>query len=79
MINEASGGRYNIDIFACLSVCFIEGCSIISNILKPKGYDFNLIVAIGVFAKKVFGIDKEDSEGIVTKRKRENENKEERV
>lgn len=81
MINEASGGRYNIDIFACLSVCFIEGCSIISNILKPKGYDFNLIVAIGVFAKKVFGIDKEDSEGIVTKRKRKrvNENKEEGV
>lgn len=72
MINIASGGKWNIDIYSCLFVCFIEFCSIISNILKPKGYDFNILKALGVFCKKVFNVDKEDVSEIITKDKEEN-------
>lgn len=72
MINIASGDKWNIDIYSCLFVCFIEFCSIISNILKPKGYDFNVLKALGVFCKKVFNVDKEDVSEIITKDKEEN-------
>lgn len=71
MINIASGDKWNIDIYSCLFVCFIEFCSIISNILKPKGYDFNILKALGVFCKKVFNVDKEDVSEIITKDKEE--------
>lgn len=72
MINIASGDKWNIDIYSCLFVCFVEFCSIISNILKPKGYDFNILKALGVFCKKVFNVDKEDVSEIITKDKEEN-------
>lgn len=72
MINIASGGKWNIDIYSCLFVCFIEFCSIVSNILKPKGYDFNVLKALGIFCKKVFNVDKEDVSEIITKDKEEN-------
>ena len=72
MINIASGDEWNIDIYSCLFVCFIEFCSIISNILKPKGYDFNVLKALGIFCKKVFNVDKEDVSEIITKDKEEN-------
>lgn len=72
MINIASGDKWNIDIYSCLFVCFIEFCSIISNILKPKGYDFDVLKALGIFCKKVFNVDKEDVSEIITKDKEEN-------
>lgn len=72
MINIASGDKWNIDIYSCLFVCFIEFCSIVSNILKPKGYDFNILKALGIFCKKVFNVDKEDVSEIITKDKEEN-------
>lgn len=71
MIQKASCMSIRIDTYACLFICFIEGCSIISNILKPKGYNFNLAAAIGVFAKKVFSVEKEDIEEVITKEKEE--------
>ena len=71
MINIASGDKWNIDIYSCLFVCFIEFCSIISNILKPKGYDFNILKALGIFCKKVFNVDKKDVSEIITKDKEE--------
>lgn len=72
MINIASGDKWNIDIYSCLFVCFIEFCSIVSNILKPKGYDFNVLKALDIFCKKVFNVDKEDVSEIITKDKEEN-------
>lgn len=60
MINVAAGNEYSIDRWSCLLVCFIEGCSIIGNILKPKGIDLDWIAAISVLFKKVFSVDKED-------------------
>lgn len=72
MINIASGDKWNIDIYSCLFVCFIEFCSIMSNILKPKGYDFNVLKALGIFCKKVFNVDKKDVSEIITKDKEEN-------
>lgn len=72
MINIASGDKWNIDIYSCLFVCFIEFCSIVSNILKPKGYDFDVLKALGIFCKKVFNVDKEDVSEIITKDKEEN-------
>ena len=71
MINIASGNKWNIDVYSCLLVCFIEFCSIISNILKPKGYSFNLLKALGLFGKKVLDVEKEDMNEIITKDKEE--------
>ena len=47
----------------------IEGCSIVGNILKPKGININVIGALGVFGKKVFKVDKEDVKEIIEKEK----------
>ena len=69
MINIASGNKWNIDVYSCLFVCFREFCSIISNILKPKGYNFNLLKALGLFGKKVLDVEKEDMNEIITKDK----------
>jgi phage-related holin len=70
-IEHASEDTNNLDKWAILFICFIEICSIISNILRPKGYDINVVGAIGLLAKKVFGLDKEDTNGIITKKEEE--------
>ena len=54
MICVASGEQYGIDKWSCLLVCFIEGCSIVSNILKPKGINFNLLNALREVGKATF-------------------------
>lgn len=54
MICVASGEQYGIDKWACLLVCFIEGCSIVGNILKPKGIDFNLLGAFREIGRATF-------------------------
>lgn len=69
MVNIAAGGNWHIDVYACLLVCFIEFCSIISNILKPKGYNFNLVKALGVMFNKTLNVDKEAIEEVITKDK----------
>ena len=65
MINIASGKDWNIDVYSCLLICFIEFCSIISNILKPKGFRLDLIGVLGLFAAKTMKIDKEDIEDVI--------------
>lgn len=66
MICVASGQKYQIDVWACLLVCFIEGCSIIGNILKPKGINFNLLGALNEVGKATF--KKVGMEGVDTGR-----------
>lgn len=66
-IEKAAGGEYSIDKWSILFICFIEFCSIISNILKPKGYDINVIGLLSVLGKKAFNIDKEDTKDVITK------------
>lgn len=60
MVNIASGHEWRIDVYACLLVCFIEFCSVISNILRPKGIELDVIAAIGLFCHRLWHIDKED-------------------
>jgi phage-related holin len=74
-VEHASKDTHHLEVLAILFVCFIEFCSIVSNILKMKGYDINLGAAIGVFAKKVFGLDKEDTNEILIKTKNKKEKK----
>lgn len=57
MIDVAADGDKQIDKYACLLVCFIEGISIIGNLLKPKGYNVNVIKAIGLLFKNKWGVD----------------------
>lgn len=64
MIDVASGNN-QIDKYACLLVCLIEGVSILGNLLKPKGYNINLIKAVGILFKKRFGV--ENVEDIIEK------------
>lgn len=66
-INLATNGSYTIDKWAILFICFIEGCSIISNLLKPKGYNIDLTIIARMILKKIFNIDMADSSGIIVK------------
>lgn len=67
MINVAAGNDYGIDKWSCLLVCFIEFCSIVSNILKPKGYTLNFKALASAVIGKLSKIDKEDIEDILEK------------
>ena len=65
-IDVAAHGGSTIDKWACLLVCFIEGCSIINNILKPKGMslDIKKLIEILIGKKldvKLDGVIKEDN------------------
>lgn len=68
-IDVAAHGGGIIDKWACLAVCLIEFSSIMSNILKPKGYDFNLVKFVSVVFGKRFDVEKEDIEEIIKKEK----------
>lgn len=69
MVNRAAGGGMHIDTWACLLVCAVEGCSIASNILKPKGYTLDVAAAVAVMARKALGVDKDDLKGVISKEK----------
>ena len=67
VIDVAAHGNGEIDKWACLLVCFIEFTSVISNILKPKGYNINLVKMIAVIFSKKFDVAKQDVEEIIEK------------
>ena len=67
MINVAAGNDYTIDRWACLLVCGIEFLSIISNILKPKGYTLNVKVLVAALLGKAVGGSKEDFRDVIEK------------
>lgn len=69
MIDVAANGGGTIDKYACLLVCFIEFTSILSNMLKPKGYDVNIIKLMAVGLSKIFKVDKEELDGVIEKKK----------
>lgn len=52
MIEVASGDAYDIDKWACLLICSIEGVSIINNILKPHGLEVSVEAIVRMFGKK---------------------------
>lgn len=70
MINKASGSRYDIDMYSCLMVCFLEMCSIISNILKPKGIELNIVEAFRLIFGKTLKVDKEDIKEVIKEEKK---------
>lgn len=57
MIDVAAGGDKQIDKYACLLVCLIEGISIVGNLLRPKGYNVNVIKAVGLLFKNKWGVE----------------------
>lgn len=67
MIDVAAGASDKIDKYACLLVCFIEGISILGNLLKPKGYNINIIKAVDLLFRNRFKI--EGVEDLVEKEK----------
>lgn len=60
VVDVAAHGGGTIDKWACLAVCLIEFSSIMSNILKPRGYEVNLIKLIAVIFGHKFEQKKED-------------------
>lgn len=70
MLTIASGGEYNIDQWLCILVCTVELFSIISNILKPMGYniDFAAFISMvfGLFSKAC-KIEKDDINKVIKK------------
>lgn len=67
MVNVAMGGNSKVEVYSCLLVCFIEGCSIFGNILKPKGIDFNFLGALRLLAKKATRVNGEEINEIIKK------------
>lgn len=67
VIDVAAHGGGVIDKWACLAVCLVEFSSICSNILKPKGYNINLVKMIAVIFSKKFDVAKQDVEEIIEK------------
>ena len=67
VIDVAAHGGGVIDKWACLAVCLVEFSSICSNILKPKGYNINLVKMIAVVFSKKFDVAKQDVEEIIEK------------
>ena len=65
VIDVAAHGGGTIDKWACLAVCLIEFSSIMSNILKPKGYEINLAKLIAVVFGKKFDVVKKDIEEVI--------------
>lgn len=63
-IDVAAHGGGTIDKWACLAVCLIEFSSIMSNILKPKGYDVNFAKLIALVFGKKFDISKKEIEDV---------------
>lgn len=67
-IDVAAHGGGTIDKYACLTVCLIEFSSIMSNILKPKGYDVNFAKLIALVFGKKFDMAKSDIEDVFEKK-----------
>lgn len=66
-IDVAAHGGGTIDKWACLAVCLIEFSSIMSNILKPKGYDVNFAKLIALVFGKKFEMSKKEIEDVFEK------------
>lgn len=67
MMSVAAGTDYGIEKWSCLLVCFIEFCSILSNILKPKGYSLNVKMLASVLLGKALHTDNKEFENIIEK------------
>ena len=67
-IDVAAHGGGVIDKWACLAVCLIEFSSIMSNILKPKGYDINFAKLIALVFGKKFEMSKKEIEDVFEKK-----------
>lgn len=67
-IDVAAHGGGTIDKWACLTVCLIEFSSIMSNILKPKGYDVNFAKLIALVFGKKFEMSKKEIEDVFEKK-----------
>lgn len=67
MVDTATNEEFGIARLVCLAFCFIEGCSIFSNILKWHGYSVNFNKLVGIVLKKRFDVDIEDSDGVIEK------------
>lgn len=57
MVSVAAGADLAIDKWSCLLVCGIEFCSIVSNILKPKGYTLNIKTLVTAIASRAAKTD----------------------
>lgn len=68
VIDVAAHGGGVIDKWACLAVCLIEFSSIMSNILRPKGYEVNFIKLIAIVFGHKFEETKKDIEDIFEKK-----------
>lgn len=69
LVENANDGLYGFDKWFILFLCLIEFLQIISNLLKPLGYDINLISVLSLIGKKTLNINKEDTEEIITSNK----------
>lgn len=65
MIDTASNHTMLLAKWGCLFIAFLEGISVIGNILKPMGIDLSMKSFLKIFAKRVVSIDNEEASELV--------------
>lgn len=69
VVDVAADGNGDIEKWACLLICFIEFSSIVSNILKTRGYKINLAKLVAIVFGKKFDINPDDLGGVIEEEK----------
>ena len=70
MVSVAAGSDCGNAKWACLLVCGIEFMSIISNILKPKGYSLNVKAIVAAVFGRALGGSKKEYEDVINEEER---------
>ena len=65
MIDTASNHTMLLAKWGCLFIAFLEGISVIGNILKPMGIDLSMKSFLKIFANRVVHIDSEEASELV--------------
>lgn len=65
MIDAASNHSFNVAKWGCLFVCALEGGSIISNILKPRGIDISIREIVKIIGKRFGKMTEEEADEVV--------------
>ena len=72
MIDVAAEGEMSIAKWSCLFIMAVEGCSVVSNILKPSGVQVSLKAVLKLLLKRSpLGIGDDEADEIIKTARRE--------
>ena len=68
-VEVAAKHSLKVALWSCLFICAIEGCSIISNMLKPYGVTISMDWIIKTAIRRVAGLDADEAEKAIAHEK----------